>query len=61
MEIQKGRVEERKTSGEREGRKKVRRGDGKCSGEKRYLCLGVVGAAGRRLKGSQVGYRVQGK
>lgn len=28
-------------------RKKVRRRDGKCSGEKGYLCLGVFGTAGR--------------
>lgn len=39
---------------EREERKKVRQGDGKCSGEEGYLCLGVVGTAGRHLKGSQV-------
>lgn len=44
----------RKALGEREERKKVRQGDGKCSGEKGYLCLGVVGTAGRLLKGSQV-------
>ena len=39
---------------ERGERKKVRQGDGECSGEKGYLCLGVVGTAGRFLKGSQV-------
>lgn len=53
-ETEKGKVRERKALGEREERKKVRQGDGKCSGEKGYLCLGVVGTAGRLLKGSQV-------
>lgn len=60
-EVQKGRVGERKTLGKREERKKVRQRDGKCSGEKGYLCLGVVGTAGRLLKGSQVLYRVREK
>lgn len=36
------------------GRVKVRQRDGKCSGEKGYLCLSVVGTAGCLLKGSQV-------
>lgn len=53
-EIQKGRAGEKKTLREGEEKKKVRQGDGKCSGEKGYLCLGVVGSAGRLLKGSQV-------
>lgn len=53
-EYRKGKVRERKTSRERAGKKKVRQGDGKCSGEKGYLCLGVVGAAGRLLKASHV-------
>lgn len=50
----KGKVRDRKTLREREERKKVRRGDGKCFGAKGYLCLGVVGTAGCLLKGSQV-------
>ena len=57
MNTEKGKSErERRREREREsaGRKKVRQGDGKCSGEKGYLCLGVVGAAGCLLKASHV-------
>lgn len=42
------------------GREKVRQGDGKCSGEKGYLCLSVFSTVGRLLKGSLV-HRVSGK
>lgn len=38
------------------GREKVRRSDGKCSGEKGYLCVSVVSTAGCHLKGSQASY-----
>lgn len=46
--FKKGGIRERKTLGEQ--RKKVRQRDEKCSGEKGYLCLGVISTVGHLLK-----------
>lgn len=56
MEMKRTKGGERKKNqeGDGSGREKVRQGDGKCSGEKRYLCLSVVSTVGRLLKGSLV-------